>query len=84
MSTSLKTAAMAAGLLLGATAANAAVMTGRIERIYPQHHTIVLDKHVFRMSSPAFHSARLHRGETVRVTYHWTHGHRWATAVKQA
>ena len=84
MSTFLKPAILAVVIGLGANAASAATMSGRIEHIYPSHHRIVLDKHVFNMSPQTFRSSRLHRGETVRVTYHWANGHRWATAVKTA
>jgi hypothetical protein len=84
MSIFLKPAVLAVVIGLGANAAGAATMSGKIEHIYPRHHRIMLDKHVFGMSSRTFRSAPLHRGETVRVTYRWTHGHRWATALKAA
>jgi hypothetical protein len=82
MGTFLKPVVLAVLIGLGANVASAATMSGKIEHIYPRHHGIMLDKHVFRMSSRTFRSAPLHRGETVRVTYRWTHGHRWVTAVK--
>ena len=84
MRTILTPAVFALTVGLGASAASAATTTGTIERIYPQHHRIMLHKHVFHMSPRTFRSARLHRGETVRVTYHWSHGHRWATRVAAA
>jgi len=84
MSTLLKSTVLAAVIAIGAGAADAAVTTGKVEHVYPRYHRIMLHKHVFSMNSRTFHSARLHRGETVRVTYHWAHGHRWATAVRTA
>ena len=84
MSTFLKPVILAVAIGLGASAAGAATMSGKIEHIYPSHHRIVLDKHVFNMSPQTFHSSRLHRGETVHVTYHWANGHRWVTGVKTA
>jgi len=84
MSTLLTPAVLAVAIGLSANAAGAATMSGKIEHIYPSHHRIILDKHVFNMSPQTFHSSRLHRGETVHVTYYWTNGHRWVTGVKMA
>jgi hypothetical protein len=84
MSTFLKPAVLAVVIGLGANAAGAATMSGKIEHVYPRHYSIMLHKHVFIMSSHTFRSARLHRGESVHVTYRWAHGHRWATALKTA
>jgi len=84
MSTLLTPAVLAVAIGLSANAAGAATMSGKIEHIYPSHHRIILDKHVFNMSPQTFHSSRLHRGKTVHVTYHWTNGHRWVTGVKTA
>jgi len=84
MSTFLKATVLAVAIGLSANAAGAATMSGKIEHIYPSHHRIVLDKHVFNMSPQTFRSRRLHRGEIVHVTYHWANGHRWVTGVKTA
>jgi hypothetical protein len=68
---------------LGASAASAATMTGRIESINPKNHTFVVNKHSFH-TNPHSNSLRMHNGQSVRVTYHWSHGHRMATEVKPA
>lgn len=76
---------VAAGVLalgMGAGAASAATMTGRIAHIYPKRHEIVLNKHLVRMTPKTFNSVPLRHGEKLHVTYHWSHGHRWATALR--
>jgi len=84
MRTLLTSAVVAAVIGLGAGAADAAVATGKIQHVYPRYDRIVLHRHLFSMNSRTFHSVRPHRGEMVRVTYHWAHGHRWATNLKTA
>jgi len=84
MSTLLKTAVMAIAIGLGANAASAAIVTGKVQHVYPRHHSIMLKSHVYDMSGRTFRSSRLHRGEAVRVTYHLNHGVRWATALRTA
>jgi hypothetical protein len=84
MSIYLKSAILAAAVALGANAAGAAVISGKVEHVYPRYHRIELRNHLFSMNSRTYHSAPLHRGETLRVTYHWAHGHRWATGLKMA
>lgn len=84
MSSYLKSAVIAlVATGLGAGMANAALMSGKIEQIYPKSHRIMLGNHLFRVSPHVFHTASLRRGESVRVNYHWQHGHRWVTGVSK-
>ena len=82
MRTFLKSAVTAIAIGLSASAASAAVTTGRVEHVYPRYDRIMLHRHIFSMNSHTFRMSNPRRGETVRVTYHWAHGHRWATAVR--
>ncbi|WFU48848.1 hypothetical protein [Sinorhizobium terangae] len=82
MSTFVKSTVLVVFIGFGAGAASAATVSGTIEHVYPRHNTIMLNDHLFRMSTRAFDSARMRRGEAVRVTYHWRHGHRWATEIR--
>jgi len=84
MSTLLKTAVMVAVIGLGANAADAAIIVGKVQHVYPHQHSIVLKSHVYDMSGHTFHKAEPRRGEAVRVTYHWNHHVRWATSVRAA
>lgn len=77
----LKPAVLALAVGLGASAASAATMNGKIERINPKAHTFVLSKREFH-TNPHANSLRMHNGQNVRVTYHWSHGHRMATEVR--
>jgi hypothetical protein len=88
----LTPAILALAVGFGASAASAATMTGKIEHVYPQHHRIMVSNHVFHMSPKTFQSARLRRGETVHINYHWSKdcsgnrcsSYRWATGVRAA
>ena len=84
MSTLLMAAVMAAAIGLGANAADAAIVVGKVQHVYPHHHSIMLKSHVYDMSGRTFHAAEPHRGEAVRVSYHWNHHVRWATSVRAA
>jgi len=84
MSVLLKTAILAAAIGLGANAATAAVVVGKVQNVYPRHHSIMLRSHTYDMSGHMFHKAEPRRGEDLRVTYHVTHHVRWATSVRAA
>jgi hypothetical protein len=79
----LAPAVLALAVGFSASAASAATMTGKIESINPKGHTFVVNKREFH-ANPHSSSLRLHNGQSVRVTYHWSHGHRMATEVKPA
>ncbi|MBS3647125.1 hypothetical protein KEU06_00605 [Pseudaminobacter sp. 19-2017] len=68
----------------GASAADAATITGRIDHVYPHQRRIVVDNHVYRMTPHTFRTTTMQRGERAHVTYHWSGGHRWATKVTRA
>jgi len=82
MSTFLKTAILAAAIGFGASAADAAVVVGKVQHVFPRHHSIMLRSHVYDMSGRTFRAAEPRRGEAVHVTYHWVHHIRWATSVR--
>jgi transposase len=84
MSALLKTLILTAAIGLGANAASAAVVVGKVQHVYPRHHSIMLKSHVYDMSGQTFRRAEPRRGEPVRVTYHLTHHVRWATSLHAA
>lgn len=83
MRTSFKSTliALAAVAALGTTAASAATITGRITSIDTLAHRLTLRHHVFHWPK-AMKVGGLHKGEHVRLSYHWSHGKRWVTAYR--
>jgi hypothetical protein len=79
----LTPAVLALAVGFGASAASAATMTGKIERIHPKGHTFVVGKHEFYTNAHS-KALKLHDGQKVHVTYHMSHGRRIATDVKAA
>ena len=83
MNKSLKSSLLAAAAvgLLGTVTASAAVVSGHISHIDRPAHKLVLHHHVYHLTDK-LPAAGLHKGEHVTLTYHWSHGQRWATAVR--
>jgi len=79
----LTPAVLALAVGFGASAASAATVSGKIERIDPKGHTFVVNKREFH-ANPHSNSLRMHDGQKVHVTYHMSHGRRIATEVKAA